>query len=56
MVTIYKPKELAEILNISVATLQRWDRDGILKARRNPANRRFYTEKELMIALGEDVE
>jgi len=26
----YKPKDFAELLNVSVKTLQRWDRDGIL--------------------------
>lgn len=50
-ITIYKPKEFAKILGVTVTTLQRWDRSGALKARRNPANRRFYTETELAIAL-----
>ena len=26
-ITNYKPKDFAELLNISVKTLQRWDRD-----------------------------
>ncbi|MDD5968895.1 MAG: helix-turn-helix domain-containing protein, partial [Anaerostipes sp.] len=30
--TNYKPKDFAELLGVSVKTLQRWDRDGILKA------------------------
>ena len=28
----YKPKDFAELLGGSVKTLQRWDREGILKA------------------------
>ena len=39
----YKPKDFAELLGVSVKTLQRWDRDGILKANRTPTNRRYYT-------------
>lgn len=42
-VTNYKPKEFAELLNVSVKTLQRWDREGILKAKRTPTDRRYYT-------------
>jgi transcriptional regulator with XRE-family HTH domain len=42
-----KPSEVAERLNVSVKTLQRWDRDGILKAMRTPTNRRYYTEEQL---------
>lgn len=39
----YKPKEFAELINVSVKTLQRWDREGILKAHRSPTDRRYYT-------------
>ena len=42
-ITNYKPKDFAELLGISVKTLQRWDREGILKAYRTPTNRRYYT-------------
>lgn len=41
---IYKPKEFANKINVSVNTLQRWDREGTLIADRNPKNRRFYTD------------
>ena len=27
----YKPKDFAELLNVSVKTLQRWDREGCIK-------------------------
>lgn len=39
----YKPNEFAELLNVSVKTLQRWYREKILIAKRTPTNRRYYT-------------
>ena len=42
-ITNYKPKDFAELLGVAVKTLQRWDRDGILKANRTPTDRRYYT-------------
>ena len=42
-ITNYKPKEFAELLNVSVKTLQRYDREKILVANRTPTNRRYYT-------------
>ena len=42
-ITNYKPKDFAELLGVSVKTLQRWDRDGILKENRTPTDRRYYT-------------
>ena len=43
----YKPKRVAEMFGVTVKTLQRWDRDGILKAHRTPTGRRFYTGEQL---------
>lgn len=43
IVKIYKPKDFSKLLGVSVKTLQRWDRRGILKAFRTPTNRRYYT-------------
>ena len=42
-----KPSEAAERLNVSVKTLQRWDREGVLKAYRTPTERRYYTEDQI---------
>ena len=42
-ITNYKPKEFSELLNVTVKTLQRWDREKILIAKRTPTNRRYYT-------------
>lgn len=43
-----KPKDMAQRLNISVKTLQRWDNEGILVAHRTPTNRRYYTEDQYL--------
>ena len=48
----YKVGEAAEILDVSVATLQRWDREGKLKAERSATNRRYYTQEQLNEYLG----
>ena len=45
---MYKPKDFAELIGVSVKTLQRWDNDGILVVKRNPKNRRYYTQEQLM--------
>ena len=42
---ILKPKEMSELLGISVKTLQRWDQEGKLAAYRNPSGRRYYTKE-----------
>lgn len=42
-ITNYKPKEFAELLNVTVKTLQLWDREKTLVANRAPTNRRYYT-------------
>ena len=44
----YKPKDFAELLGVSVKTLQRWDREGIWKANRTPTNRRYYTHDQYL--------
>jgi hypothetical protein len=48
-----KPSEAAKLLNVSVKTLQRWDRDGILKAQRTITNRRYYTMSQILEHKGE---
>ena len=50
----YKPKDFAELLNVSVKTLQRWDREGILKAKRTPTNRRYNTYNQYLEYTKED--
>lgn len=48
----YKPKEFAEIINVSVRTLQRWDNEGVLTTYRNPKGRRYYTDKQYKDYMG----
>ncbi|MCT4604937.1 MAG: IS607 family transposase [Marinisporobacter sp.] len=51
---VLKPKEVSEMLNVAVITLQRWDREGKLKAFRTPtSNRRYYTLEQINEFLGE---
>lgn len=53
----YNITKAAEILNVSVKTLQRWDREGKLVAGRTPSNRRYYTEEQINeIIRGKDME
>lgn len=50
---ILKPKDVSEILNVTVKTLQNWDYQGKLKAYRNKVtNRRYYTEEQINNFLG----
>ena len=50
---ILKPKEVSERLNVTVWTLQQWDKAGKLKAFRNPkTDRRYYTEEQIDEFLG----
>lgn len=50
----YKPKEFSELIGVSIKTLQRWDKKGILKAFRTPTNRRYYTIEQYMKFKGID--
>lgn len=47
----YKIGEFAEQVGVSVKTLQRWDKAGLLVAHRTVTNRRYYTEEQLMYCL-----
>lgn len=55
-ITNYKPKDFAEFLGVSVKTLQRWDREGTLKANRTPTNRRYYTYDQYLQFKGINTE
>ena len=48
----YKVGEFAKLINVTVKTLQNWDKQGTLKAYRTPTNQRFYTEEQLNQVLG----
>lgn len=48
----YNVTEFAKLLGVAIITLQRWDREGRLKALRTPSNRRLYTDEHLRQARG----
>ena len=43
----YNVRQFANLVGVSVNTLQRWDRQGRLKPQRTPGNRRLYTDEHL---------
>lgn len=45
---VYKPGEFAKLINVTVKTLQRWDQNGTLPAKRNEAGRRYYTYEQYL--------
>lgn len=50
----YKPNEFVKLVNVSVNTFQRWDREGILTAFRTSTNRRYYTHAQYAEYAGAD--
>jgi predicted site-specific integrase-resolvase len=51
-----KPSEMAELLGVTVRTLQTWDRRGKLIAHRTPSNRRYYTQEQYLSYIGKSDE
>jgi putative resolvase len=49
---MYNISQFAQKVGVAVKTLQRWDREGRLVARRTLTNRRYYTDDDLAIVLG----
>ena len=52
MKKIYKPKEFAAMLGVSVITIQRWDNEGKLISYRNPKGRRYDTATQYREYMG----
>lgn len=48
---MYSVAQFAKQVGVSVKTLQRWDREGRLEAKRTLSGRRYYTEADLATAL-----
>ena len=48
---MYTPAAFAKRVGVSVKTLQKWDRIGVLPAKRTITNRRYYTDSDLAAAL-----
>ncbi|MDX6487127.1 MAG: hypothetical protein QOF43_2280 [Gaiellaceae bacterium] len=51
---VYSAREAAQALGISLDTLRRWDTEGRLKTRRDSANRRTVSAKEIARLRGDD--
>ena len=51
---MYTLGEFGKKIHVSVKTLQRWDRQGVLKAHRTASNRRYYTQEDLHRILPEE--
>ena len=52
--TVYTASEAAQALGISLDTLRRWDREGRIKTKRDAANRRVVSAKEIERLRGRD--
>lgn len=50
----YKIGDFAKLIGVSVATLQRWDREGRLKAYRSPTGRRYYLREQADSFIGRE--
>jgi predicted site-specific integrase-resolvase len=49
----YSPKEFGLLIGRTTKTLQRWDREGILKACRSITKRRYYTHDHYLEVVGQ---
>ncbi len=52
MKSTYSPQEFGQLIGRKTKTLQKWDREGILKAHRSPTNRRYYTHDQYLAYRG----
>jgi putative resolvase len=53
MKSTYSPKEFGQLIGRKTKTLQKWDREGKLKAHRSPTtNRRYYTHDQYLAYRG----
>jgi putative resolvase len=52
MTRTYSLGEFARLMGVHPKTVQRWDRDGTLTAKRTPTGRRFYTDEDRRRVLG----
>jgi predicted site-specific integrase-resolvase len=50
---MYTPRKFSEKIGVTVHTLQRWDREGRLVAKRTHTNRRYYTDEDVRSVLGQ---
>lgn len=50
-VLVYRVKEFAKLIGKSPSTLRRWEKEGKIKPSRSVGNQRYYTDKDLQVAL-----
>ena len=50
---VYSPKKFGKLVGRSTPTLQRWDRTGVLAAKRTPTGRRYYTHDDYLQVIGQ---
>ena len=48
----YSPQEFGQLIGRKTKTLQKWAREGILRAHRSPTNRRYYTHDQYVAYRG----
>jgi putative resolvase len=53
MKSTYSPREFGSLVGKTTKTLQRWDREGILKAHRSITQRRYYTHDQYVQITGQ---
>jgi molybdopterin-binding protein len=51
---LYSAREAAQALGISLDTLRRWDREGRIRTKRDAANRRVVTAREIARLRGDE--
>jgi len=51
---MYSVTTFAKQIGVSVKTLQRWDREGKLPAKRTVSGRRYYSKEDLAVALNQE--
>ena len=53
MKSIYPSGEFEPLIGRTTITLERWDRQGILKAHRTQTGRRYYTHNQYLEVIGQ---
>jgi predicted site-specific integrase-resolvase len=53
MKSLYSPRKFGLLIGKTTKTLQRWDRQGILKAHRSITDRRYYTHDQYLSVTGQ---
>jgi len=52
-IVVYSPKKFGQMIGRSTQTLQRWDRENILSAKRTLTGRRYYTHEDYVQLIGQ---